>query len=89
MGPTAPEDKVALLQSQQEVVELKAAVEDLTEKLDTLRLRRLEDREKLKELERLRLQLDQMTEFKAKIMESQASLQRDLQRARLEVAIVA
>lgn len=60
-------------------------MEDLTEKLETLRIKRLEEREKLKELDRLRLQLDQMTEFKCKIMESQASLQRDLQRAKLEV----
>lgn len=60
-------------------------MEDLTEKLDTLRVKRLEEREKLKELERLRMQLDQMTEFKSRIMESQASLQRDMQRAKLEV----
>lgn len=60
----------------------------MTEKLETLKIKRLEEREKLKELDRLRLQLDQMTEFKAKIMESQASLQRDLQRAKLEVFVL-
>jgi dynactin 1 len=65
---------------------LKAQVEDLTEKLDTLKIKRLEEREKLKELERYRMQLDQMTEFKTKIMESQALLQRDLQRAKQEVS---
>ncbi|XP_077287467.1 dynactin subunit 1 isoform X2 [Arctopsyche grandis] len=83
MGPSA-EEKLAYLQSQQEIVNLKAQVEDLTEKLDTLRVKRLEEREKLKELERLRMQLDQMTEFKSRIMESQASLQRDVQRAKQE-----
>lgn len=58
---------------------------DLNEKLETLRVRRSEDREKLRELERVRLQLEQANEFKARIMESQAQLQRDLQRAKQEV----
>lgn len=68
-----------------QIVNLKAEVEDLKEKLETLKVRRAEDREKLRELERMRLQLDQANEFKAKIMESQAQLQRDLQRAKQEV----
>ncbi|XP_052745853.1 dynactin subunit 1 isoform X3 [Bicyclus anynana] len=79
------EEKLAAMQAQQENTQLKAEVEDLKEKLETLRLRRAEDREKLRELERLRLQLEQANEFKAKIMESQAQLQRDLQRAKQEV----
>ncbi|KAJ8703758.1 hypothetical protein PYW07_013052 [Mythimna separata] len=79
------EDKIANIQAQQEIVTLKAEVEDLKEKLETLKVRRAEDREKLRELERVRLQLDQANEFKAKIMESQAQLQRDLQRAKQEV----
>lgn len=69
-----------------QIVNLKAEVEDLKEKLETLKVRRAEDREKLRELERMRLQLDQANEFKAKIMESQAQLQRDLQRAKQEVS---
>ncbi|XP_050676576.1 dynactin subunit 1 isoform X2 [Leptidea sinapis] len=81
----AVEEKLANLQAQQEITNLKAEVEDLKEKLETLRMRRSEDREKLRELERVRLQLDQANEFKAKIMESQAQLQRDLQRAKQEV----
>ncbi|XP_050559392.1 dynactin subunit 1 isoform X17 [Spodoptera frugiperda] len=79
------EDKIANMQAQQEITNLKAEVEDLKEKLETIKVRRAEDREKLRELERVRLQLDQANEFKAKIMESQAQLQRDLQRAKQEV----
>ncbi|CAH1642109.1 unnamed protein product [Spodoptera littoralis] len=79
------EDKIANMQAQQEITTLKSEVEDLKEKLETIKVRRAEDREKLRELERLRLQLDQANEFKAKIMESQAQLQRDLQRAKQEV----
>ncbi|XP_045782083.1 dynactin subunit 1 isoform X2 [Maniola jurtina] len=79
------EEKLANLQLQQENVALKTEVEDLKEKLETLKVRRAEDREKLRELERVRLQLEQANEFKAKIMESQAQLQRDLQRAKQEV----
>ncbi|CAK1556045.1 unnamed protein product [Leptosia nina] len=82
---TAVEDKLANIQAQQEITNLKSEVEDLKEKLETLRIRRAEDREKLRELEKVRLQLEQANEFKAKIMESQAQLQRDLQRAKQEV----
>ncbi|CAH2062374.1 unnamed protein product, partial [Iphiclides podalirius] len=82
---TSAEDKLANLQAQQEITNLKAEVEDLKEKLETLKVRRSEDREKIRELERLRLQLDQANEFKTRIMESQAQLQRDLQRAKQEV----
>ncbi|XP_037299092.1 dynactin subunit 1 isoform X2 [Manduca sexta] len=79
------EDKIANMQAQQEITQLKSEVEDLKEKLETLKVRRAEDREKLRELERLRLQLEQANEFKTKIMESQAQLQRDLQRAKQEI----
>ncbi|XP_045540963.1 dynactin subunit 1 isoform X6 [Papilio machaon] len=84
-APNAVEDKLANMQAQQEITNLKSEVEDLKEKLETLRVRRAEDREKIRELERLRLQLDQANEFKTKIMESKAQLQRDLQRAKQEV----
>lgn len=70
-----------------QITNLKAEVEDLKEKLETIKVRRAEDREKLREFERVRLQLDQANEFKAKIMESQAQLQRDLQRAKQEVSL--
>ncbi|XP_063390745.1 dynactin subunit 1 [Cydia fagiglandana] len=79
------EDRLANLHAQQEITQLKSEVEDLKEKLETLRVKRAEDRERLRELERVRLQLEQANEFKARIMESQAQLQRDLQRAKQEV----
>ncbi|XP_052755395.1 dynactin subunit 1 isoform X4 [Galleria mellonella] len=78
------EDKLANIQAQQEITQLKSEVEDLKEKLETIKVRRAEDREKLRELERVKLQLDQANEFKTRIMESQAQLQRDLQRAKQE-----
>ncbi|CAG9574255.1 unnamed protein product [Danaus chrysippus] len=82
---TASEDKLANIQAQQEIVNLKAEVEDLKEKLETLKLRRAEDREKIRELERMMVQLDQANEFKARIMDSHSQLQRDLQRAKQEL----
>jgi len=47
-------------------------------------VKRSQDKEKLKEQDKVRLQLEQMVEFKGRIMESQAQLQKDLQRARQE-----
>lgn len=47
-------------------------------------VKRAQDKEKLKEQDKLRLQLEQHTEFKSRIMESHAALQRDLNRAKQE-----
>lgn len=47
-------------------------------------MKRLQDKEKLKDYDKTKIQLDQMLEFKQKIMESQAALQRDLQLAKKE-----
>lgn len=46
--------------------------------------KRLHDKEQLRDFEKTKLQLESMLEFKNRIMESQANLQRDLHRARLE-----
>lgn len=78
------EDKLHALQQQQEIEELKRQVVDLTEKLEFQRTKRIEDREKLKDFERIQTQLEQSQEFKNKIMDAQSSLQRELQRARHE-----
>lgn len=64
--------------------QLRAEVQDLREKLDTLVRKRQEDRALLKDYERTKLQLQQLLEFKAKISESQADLQRQLVVARRE-----
>lgn len=47
-------------------------------------MKRGQDKEKLKEFDKVRLQLEQMAEFKSRIMDSQGQLQKDLQRARQE-----
>ncbi|ODN04996.1 Dynactin subunit 1 [Orchesella cincta] len=55
---------------------------DLTEKLETLKAKRTADLEKLRELDRLRLEVETLSEFRTKVLESQAALQRDLKNAR-------
>lgn len=72
------------MQAQLQLQKAKEDITELEEKLETLKLKRAKDLEKLKEYEKARIQLDQMSEFKTKIMESQAALQRELQKARHE-----
>lgn len=47
-------------------------------------VKRRQDKEKLKELEQARVQIDQLSEFKSRILESKTALQRELQQARKE-----
>lgn len=68
--------------SRQEEEGLRAQVRDLEEKLETLRLKRSEDKAKLKELEKHKIQLEQVQEWKSKMQEQQADLQRRLKEAR-------
>lgn len=84
IGHHSVEDKINLLQLQQENDDLRNQVRDLNEKLDTLKQRRNEDKERLRDIEKLRIHNEQAQEFKARIMEAQSQLQRDLQRARQE-----
>lgn len=78
------DEKINNLQLQTEIENRTQQIRDLTEKLETFKLKRQEDKEKLKDYDKLRIQLEQLIEFKAKIMSSQASLQRDLQKAKQE-----
>ncbi|KAL1514252.1 hypothetical protein ABEB36_003539 [Hypothenemus hampei] len=78
------EDKLSQLQLQQELDNRSQQIRDLTEKIETLKIRRQEDKERLKDYDKLKLQLEQLIEFKSKIMEAQNSLQRELQRAKQE-----
>lgn len=78
------EEKINLLQLQQENDDLRNQIRDLTEKLDTLKQRRNEDKERFREFEKMQTQFEQMQEFKLRIMEAQSQLQRELQRARQE-----
>lgn len=63
---------------------LRAQVKDLEEKLETLKMKRAEDKAKLKELEKSRLQLEQLQEWRTKMQEQQADLQRQLKEAKKE-----
>uniref|UniRef100_A0A8D8YJ78 Dynactin subunit 1 n=1 Tax=Cacopsylla melanoneura TaxID=428564 RepID=A0A8D8YJ78_9HEMI len=61
--------------------EMKAELQDLKEKLETMKIKY---REKTRDYDELKIQLDQSAEFKSKIMESQASLKRDIEKLKLE-----
>uniref|UniRef100_A0A8C9TTG9 Dynactin subunit 1 n=1 Tax=Scleropages formosus TaxID=113540 RepID=A0A8C9TTG9_SCLFO len=63
---------------------LRAQVKDLEEKLETLRMKRNEDKAKLKELEKHKIQLEQLQEWKSKMQEQQAELQKQLKEAKKE-----
>ncbi|KAJ0055838.1 hypothetical protein NL108_013808, partial [Boleophthalmus pectinirostris] len=63
---------------------LRAQVKDLEEKLETLRMKRSEDKAKLKELEKHKIQLEQLQEWKSKMQEQQSELQRQLKEAKRE-----
>ncbi|KAH8256243.1 hypothetical protein KR026_011565 [Drosophila bipectinata] len=78
------EDKTALLEAQKTSAELQTQVADLTEKLETLKQRRNEDKERLREFDKMKIQFEQLQEFRTKIMAAQASLQKELQRAKQE-----
>ncbi|XP_051153127.1 dynactin subunit 1 isoform X2 [Leptopilina boulardi] len=78
------EEKLTHMQIAQENENLKSQVRDLTEKVELLRVKRIQDKERMKDFEKVKIQLDQLIEFKSKVMESQAMLQRDLQRAKQE-----
>ncbi|KAG5848412.1 hypothetical protein ANANG_G00098190 [Anguilla anguilla] len=61
---------------------LRAQVKDLEEKLETLRMKRNEDKAKLKELEKYKIQLEQLQEWKSKMQEQQTELQKQLKEAK-------
>jgi dynactin 1 len=76
------EEKVANLQVQQELQQSKDTVKDLEEKLETIKIKRARELEKLKEFEKMKFQHEQLLEFKSRIMEAQALLQKELQKAK-------
>ncbi|XP_045918155.1 dynactin subunit 1 isoform X1 [Micropterus dolomieu] len=63
---------------------LRAQVKDLEEKLETLKMKRTDDKAKLKELEKHKIQLEQLQEWKTKMQEQQAELQKQLKEAKRE-----
>ncbi|XP_043222013.1 dynactin subunit 1-like isoform X2 [Amphibalanus amphitrite] len=76
-GPSAADQ-------QREIDNLRDEVKDLNEKLETLKTKRAQDRDKLKELDKMRIQLEQLQEFKARMLEQQAQLQKELKKAKEE-----
>jgi len=78
------DDRLANVQQLQEIEGLKEEVKDLNEKLETLKIKRGEDKVKLKEFEKAKIQLQQLQEYKSKMQESNTDLQRQLQAAKKE-----
>lgn len=78
------EEKVANLQAQQELQKANESIRDLEEKLETLKVKRAKDQEKIKDFEKIKIQHEQLMEFKSRIMESQSQLQKELQKAKHE-----
>lgn len=81
---TSIDEKINMIQLQQEMENRNQQIKDLGEKLETLKIKRQQDKELLKECDKIKIQLEHMIEFKAKIMDSHAALQRDLHRSKQE-----
>ncbi|XP_066488819.1 dynactin subunit 1 isoform X3 [Tiliqua scincoides] len=81
---TSPVAPPAVLSPTKEEENLRGQVRDLEEKLETLKMKRNEDKAKLKELEKYKIQLEQVQEWKSKMQEQQAELQKRLKEAKKE-----
>ncbi|KAM9708928.1 dynactin subunit 1 isoform 4-T4 [Menidia menidia] len=81
--PPMPSKEDVITETQEEEA-LRAQVKDLEEKLETLKMKRTEDKAKLKELEKHKIQLEQLQEWKTKMQEQQAELQKQLKEAKRE-----
>ncbi|GMR47931.1 hypothetical protein PMAYCL1PPCAC_18126, partial [Pristionchus mayeri] len=64
---------------------MRVQVKDLSEKLETLRLKRKEDREKLVEYERMKVQLHGLVEYKNKAQEVRLELERKMREKEQEL----
>ncbi|XP_029610277.1 dynactin subunit 1 isoform X7 [Salmo trutta] len=80
--PPATPSKAEPPASKQEEESLRGQVKDLEEKLETLKMKRAEDKVKLKELEKHKIQLEQLQEWKTKMQEQQTDLQKQLKEAK-------
>nr|XP_034995169.1 dynactin subunit 1 isoform X3 [Zootoca vivipara] len=81
---TSPVAPPSILSPTKEEENLRSQVRDLEEKLETLKMKRNEDKAKLKELEKYKIQLEQVQEWKSKMQEQQAELQKRLKEAKKE-----
>uniref|UniRef100_A0A1B0G155 Dynactin subunit 1 n=1 Tax=Glossina morsitans morsitans TaxID=37546 RepID=A0A1B0G155_GLOMM len=75
----------SLQELQQHNKNLEARINELNSEIDLLKQQKSEDKRKLMEMERLRLQNKQLLEFKVRIIDQQTSLQRELQRLRQDL----
>uniref|UniRef100_A0A8C2L488 Dynactin subunit 1 n=1 Tax=Cyprinus carpio TaxID=7962 RepID=A0A8C2L488_CYPCA len=82
-APVIP-SPVGTLLSPGEEESLRAQVKDREEKLETLKMKRTEDKAKLKELEKHKIQLEQLQEWKSKMQEQQNELQKQLKETKTE-----
>ncbi|XP_049595613.1 dynactin subunit 1 isoform X2 [Syngnathus scovelli] len=82
LPPVPSKEEIAMATQEEEA--LHAQVKDLEEKLETLKLKRTEDKAKLKELEKHKIQLEQLQEWRSKMQEQQAELQKQLKEAKRE-----
>lgn len=71
-------------QDPQDVSNLESTIKDLSEKLETLKSKRAEDRDKLREFEKFKIQIQQLQEFKTKAQELMSNLNKDLQQSKQE-----
>uniref|UniRef100_A0AAZ3RPJ3 Dynein associated protein domain-containing protein n=1 Tax=Oncorhynchus tshawytscha TaxID=74940 RepID=A0AAZ3RPJ3_ONCTS len=78
LSPSAPPPPLP----SKEEESLRGQVKDLEEKLETLRMKRTEDKVKLKELEKHKIQLEQLQEWKTKMQEQQNDLTKQLKEAK-------
>lgn len=74
-----------LTEAQEKCTEKERQIQDYQEKLATLKQKRLEDKAKMKELEKAKLQLGQLMAYKNKWQESQKDLQAQLKAAKKEL----
>jgi dynactin 1 len=68
----------------QEIENLKSEVKDLKEQYETLKAEQLQDKEKVRDFGKMKLQLEQLLENKSHIIQSQTFLQRELRHANQE-----
>nr|XP_014096642.1 dynactin subunit 1-like [Bactrocera oleae] len=82
----SPTEQLQQQQQQQQIYkDLEEQNAKLNEELNDLKGQRLEEKRRLYELEKIRLQKDHLIEFKTQIMEQHSMLQRELQRCRQEL----
>jgi len=73
-----------LIDLHRKLIEKEKAVVDLEEKLGTLKQKRAEDKSKLKEVEKLKMQNQQLTEYKTRWQETQKELLQQLRASQKE-----